>query len=165
MLGGTSDERLAPAYYRAMGECCPYAAAKSIGLTIKPHGGLNATGPQCRRLIESVNQPNFRLWYDPGNIFYYSDGKVDPVEDAATVDGLVVGISAKDFRPPKDVMVTPGEGRVDFPKVLTRLRQGGFRSGPVLIETLASGDLGQVIGAARQARGYLARLLEGLSSD
>lgn len=165
MLGGTTDERLAPAYYRAIGECCPYAAAQGIGITIKPHGGLNATGPQCRKLIESVNQPNFRLWYDPGNIFYYSDGKVDPVEDAATVDGLVVGVSAKDFRPPKDVMVTPGEGRVDFPKVLRRLGRGGFRSGPVLVETLASGDLRQVIGAARQARAYLAGVLGILAAD
>jgi hypothetical protein len=27
MLGGTSDERLATAYYRTIGECCPHAAA------------------------------------------------------------------------------------------------------------------------------------------
>ena len=160
MLGGTTDERLAAAYYLAIAECCPYAAAKGIGLTIKPHGGLNATGPQCRQIIASVKQPNFRLWYDPGNIFYYSDGKVDPVEDAATVDGLVVGISAKDFLPPKEVMVTPGNGRVDFPKVLTRLRAGGFRTGPVLIETLAQGDLKHVIAEARKARAYLTGLLE-----
>ena len=76
------------------------------------------------------------------------------------MDGLVVGISAKDFRPPKDVMVTPGYGRVDFPQVLGRLRQGGFRAGPVLVETLAQGDLGQVIAEARKARTYLAGLLE-----
>lgn len=160
MLGGTTDERLATVYYQTIGECCPYAAVKGIGLTIKPHGGLNATGPQCRKIIASVGQPNFRLWYDPGNIFYYSDGKLDPVEDAATVDGLVVGISAKDFLPPKDVMVTPGTGRADFPRVLARLRQGGFRNGPVLIETLAQGDLKHVVAEARKARAYLAGLLE-----
>lgn len=160
MLGGTSDERIAAAYYRVIAECCPYAAGKGIGLTIKPHGGLNATGPQCRKLIESVNAPNFRLWYDPGNIFYYSDGMLDPVEDAPSVDGIVVGVSAKDFRPPKDVMVTPGQGRVDFAKVLTRLRQGGFRAGPVLVETLAAGDLKQVIAEARKARAFLEGLLE-----
>jgi sugar phosphate isomerase/epimerase len=160
MLGGTSDERIAAAYYRVIAECCSYAASQGIGLTIKPHGGLNATGPQCRKLIESVKAPNFRLWYDPGNIFYYSDGKLDPVEDSATVDGLVVGVSAKDFRPPKDVMVTPGDGRVDFARVLGRLRQGGFRSGPVLVETLASGDLKPVIAEARRARAFLEGLLE-----
>lgn len=159
MLGGTSDAQLADPYYQVIAECSPYAAAKGIGLTIKPHGGLNATGPQCRQRIESVAQPNFRLWYDPGNILYYSDGKVDPVEDAAAVDGLVVGMSAKDFLPPKDVMVTPGKGHVDFPKVLARLRQGGFRHGPVLIETLAQGDLQHVMAEAAKARAYLTRLL------
>jgi hypothetical protein len=34
-----------------------------------------------------------------------------------------------------------------------------------LIETLASGDLRQVIGAARQARAYLAGVLEILAAD
>ncbi len=162
MLGGTGDERLFAAYYKAIAESCPYAAEKGVGLTIKPHGGLNATGPQCRKIIESVGQPNFRLWYDPGNIYYYSDGKEDPATDANTVDGLVVGISAKDFLPPKDVMVTPGNGRVDFAKVLARLRQGGFRSGPVLVETLGPGDLKQVIAEARKARAFFEELLAQL---
>ena len=57
-------------------------------MSVKPHGGQNATGPQCRKLIEQVGHKNFRLWYDPGNIFYYSDGNLDPVDDSATVDGL-----------------------------------------------------------------------------
>jgi sugar phosphate isomerase/epimerase len=160
MLGGTTDERLAPAYYRAIGECCPYAATKSIGLTIKPHGGLNATGPQCRKLIESVNQPNFRLWYDPGNILYYSNGALSPVEDAAQVGGLVVGMSVKDFRPPKEVMVTPGTGVVDFPKVLARLQRGGFRHGPLVIECLAAGDRAAVTTEAKKARAFLEQLVQ-----
>ena len=53
-------------------------------ITVKPHGGLNATGPQCRKLIEQVGHRNFTLMYDPGNIFYYSDGELNPVEDAKT---------------------------------------------------------------------------------
>jgi sugar phosphate isomerase/epimerase len=158
MLGGTGDERLFKPYYQAIAECCPYAATHGIGLTIKPHGGLNATGPQCRRIIESVGHASFRLWYDPGNILYYSDGQLDPVEDAATVNGLVVGMSIKDFLPPKEVMVAPGQGKVDFPRVLARLKQGGFTSGPLLIETLAPGDLRQVTDQARAARQFLAKL-------
>jgi sugar phosphate isomerase/epimerase len=86
------------------------AAAHGVGLSLKPHGGQNATGPQCRQAIERVGHPNFRLWYDPGNIFYYSQGNRDPVDDSATVDGLVVGMSVKDFRPPKDVTLTLGTG-------------------------------------------------------
>lgn len=159
LLGGVGEVQLQEPYYRAIREVCDFAASKRVRLTIKPHGGQIATGPQCRQAIERVGHPNFRLWYDPGNIYYYSDGERDPVADAATVDGLVVGMSAKDFLPPKEVLVTPGTGRVDFPRVMSRLREGGFRQGPVLVETLAKGSLAQVIAEARKARVFLADLL------
>jgi len=98
LMGGIGNEKLYETYYKAIAECCDYAAEKGVGISIKPHGGLNATGPQCRKTIEMVGHKNFRIWYDPGNIFYYSDGKLDPVDDAATVDGLVVGMCIKDYK-------------------------------------------------------------------
>ena len=159
LLGGVSDARLYSAYFKVISECAPYAAANGIGLSIKPHGGQNATGPQCRRAIERVGNKNFGLWYDPGNIFYYSEGELDPVDDAATVDGLVVGMSVKDYKHPKDVMVTPGTGQVDFKRVLARLKQGGFQSGPLLVECLAQGDLATVTVEARKAREFLEDLI------
>jgi sugar phosphate isomerase/epimerase len=158
LLGGTGKAELVAPYYQAVKECCAYASAQGVGLTVKPHGGTNATGPECRKLIASVGHPAFRLWYDPGNIFYYSDGKRDPVDDAATVDGLVVGMSVKDFLPPKEVNVTPGSGKVDFPKVLARLRQGGFTGGPLIVECLARGEPAFVNAEARRARIFLESL-------
>ncbi|MCL4177059.1 MAG: sugar phosphate isomerase/epimerase [Verrucomicrobia bacterium] len=158
MLGGTGDAALFDAYYKVVAECCDYAREKNVGLSIKPHGGTNATGPQCRRIIEQVGHPNFRLWYDPGNIFYYSDGALDPVDDATTVNGLVAGMSVKDFLPPKEVLVTPGTGKVDFPKVLAALRQGGFTHGPMLVECLARGDATTVTLQARKTLRYLQAL-------
>jgi sugar phosphate isomerase/epimerase len=158
MLSGTTDEKLYQVYYQIVAECCDYAAAKDIGLSIKPHGGQNATGPQCRKAIELVGKKNFRLWYDPGNVFYYSDGKLDPVADAATVDGLVVGMSVKDFLPPKEVLVNIGAGKVDFPTVLARLKKGGFTDGPLIVECLARGPLESVKAEATKARLFLERL-------
>ncbi len=158
LLGGTGNEKLQDAYYKAVAEGCDYAADKGIGLSVKPHGGTNATGPQCRKVLEKVGHRNFRLWYDPGNIFYYSDGNLDPVDDAATVDGLVVGMSVKDFKPPKSVDVTPGTGKVDFRAVLARLKKGGFARGPLVVETLARGDLAQTLAEARKARRFLEEL-------
>lgn len=159
MMGGTGDPKIYDAYYKAIAECCDYAAEKKLGISVKPHGGLNATGPQCRKTIEQVNKRNFRLWYDPGNIFYYSDGKLDPVDDAATVDGLVVGMSVKDYLPPKNVDVTPGTGKVDFPKVMARLAKGGFTHGPLVVETLARGDLPATLKEAKKARAFLEELM------
>ncbi|HNT86381.1 MAG TPA: sugar phosphate isomerase/epimerase [Candidatus Hydrogenedentes bacterium] len=163
MLGGVGDPAIQGPYYEAVAACCDYAAEKGVGISVKPHGGLNATGPQCRAIIEGVGCKNFRLWYDPGNIFYYSDGQLDPVDDAATVDGLVVGMSVKDFRLPKDVMVTPGTGQVDFVKVLSRLRQGGFSTGALLVECLAPGELPHLLEEARKARVFLEEIVARLT--
>lgn len=158
MLGGTSDEKLYQLYYKTIAECCDYAAAKGVGLSIKPHGGQNATGTQCRKAIERVGKKNFGLWYDAGNVLYYSDGKLDPVADAATVDGLVVGMSIKDFRPPKEVLVNIGAGKVDFPAVFARLKQGGFTHGPLIVECLEHGTLDSVKAEAIKARLFLEHL-------
>ena len=159
LLGGTTNAKLVRPYYQVVTECCDYAAAKGVGLSVKPHGGQNATGAQCRKLIEQVGHKNFRIWYDPGNIFFYSEGKLDPVEDAPSVDGLVVGMSVKDFLPPKEVMVTPGTGRVNFREVLARLEKGGFVSGPLIIECLTrSSDRAVITAEARKALRFLETL-------
>ncbi|NUM52280.1 MAG: sugar phosphate isomerase/epimerase [Candidatus Hydrogenedentes bacterium] len=159
MMGGVGTPELGEVYYKAIGESCAYAAEKGIGISVKPHGGTNATGPQCRALIEKVNQKNFRLWYDPGNIFFYSDGKLNPVDDAATVDGLVVGMSVKDYREPKTVDVTPGTGMVDFPKVLARLKRGGFTSGPLIVECLKPGTQAELLEEAKKAFAFVTNLI------
>jgi sugar phosphate isomerase/epimerase len=158
VMGGTGNEKLYKTYYKAIAECCNYAAEKGIGISVKPHGGLNATGPQCRKTVEMVGHRNFRIWYDPGNILYYSNGELDPVADAATVDGLVVGMCIKDYRHPKDVLVTPGTGKVNFPAVLARLKKGGFTRGPLVVECLERGDLKQTLAEAKKARRFLEEL-------
>lgn len=162
LLGGVDEVVLQAPYYAAVWEVCDFAAARLVRLTIKPHGGQIATGPQCRAAIASVDQPNFRLWYDPGNVFYYSDGALDPVTDAATVDRLVAGMSIKDFLPPKNVDVTPGIGRVDFSAVLSRLRKGGFNSGPLVVECVTRPDpqdVKAITAEARKAREFVERLV------
>ena len=158
MMGGVGDKKLHDRYYKAVAECCDYAAGKGVGISVKPHGGLNATGSQCRKIVQTVGHKNFRIWYDPGNILYYSDGKLSPVADAAAVDGLVVGVCIKDYRHPRNVAVTPGTGQVDFAKVLARLQKGGFTSGPLVVETLARGDLDATLAEAKKARRFLEEL-------
>lgn len=165
LLGGTGEAALYDAYFKAITDCCAYAQESKVGLTIKPHGGLNATGEQCRAAIEKVGHRNFRLWYDPGNIFYYSDGARDPLEDVMGVDGLVAGMSVKDFKPPKEVMVTPGTGKVDFQALFARLRLGGFTRGQLVVECTERGDYAKVTAEARKARLFVESLARLRSFD
>lgn len=163
LTAGTHREKFYKAYYKAIAECCDYAAEKGIFITVKPHGGLNATGPQCRKAVELVGHKNFAVWYDPGNVMYDSNGQLDPAKDAASVDGLVMGMCIKDFKLPKDVMITPGTGLVDFPAVLARLRKGGFTKGALVIETLERGELPQLLEEAKKARKFVEDLIPAIS--
>jgi sugar phosphate isomerase/epimerase len=162
LMGGVGNEELVDPYYRAIAETCDYAAEKGVGVSLKPHGGPNTTGPQCREIIERVGHRNFRLWYDTGNIYYYTDGDLDPVEDSKSVDGLVVGMSVKDYEHPRIVDLTPGTGRVDFRGVMSNLVRGGFEGGPLLVETLKPGSLPELLREATQARRFLEELLATL---
>jgi len=172
LMGGIGDAKLFDLYYKAIAECCPYAAEKNVPITVKPHGGTNATGQQCRKCIEMVGHENFSLWYDPGNIYYYSDGELDPVDDAARVDGLVrVGMCIKDFtmsveegKVKKDVWVTPGTGKVDFPAVLANLKKGGFTAGDLVIECVNRSDpkdLPALLAEAKKAKAFVEELIGG----
>jgi sugar phosphate isomerase/epimerase len=176
LLGGTGDEKTFDAYYKAVAECCDYAAIKNVGMTIKPHGGLNATSAQVRKIIQTVAKKNLTVCYDAGNIAFYSNGAMDPVKDAADVDGLVSCWTIKDFSPTKrtppakgarpskytgDVALTPGTGTVNFKAVFARLRQGGFRSGALIVECLAPGEPAQLLAEAKKARKFLEDLVAG----
>jgi len=140
-------------------ECCDYAAEKQVALVLKPHGGMCGTGPLCRKAIKRIAHKNFTLMYDPGNIYYYSNGEIDPVQDVAAVNGLVTSMSVKDYKHPKEVAITPGTGQVDFPALMARLRKGGFTHGPMLVEIFAPGDLAHTLQEAKEARSFVERIV------
>jgi sugar phosphate isomerase/epimerase len=175
LMGGLAETRGAEyeTWLGAVSECCDYAEANHVQMTIKPHGGVGATGPQLRKIVERVNHKNFSLLYDAGNILFYSDGRVDPVADAATVKGLVTGWCIKDYAPPSGprnassdkrkgtVDFTPGAGQVDFRAVFAELKKGGFTKGPLMIETLSGNDLPRLLTEAKQARQFVEALIRG----
>ncbi len=167
LMGGIGNEKLYDTYYKAVAETADYGAEKGVVIAVKPHGGLNATGPQCRKTVEFVGNKNFRVWYDPGNVYFYSYGKTNPVEDAATVADLVVGMCVKDFTMSKEgdkvhraVAITPGTGMVDFKGVMAALKRGGFTGGPLVVECLAPGDdLKAILAEATKAREFVEQLV------
>ncbi|NLB92056.1 MAG: sugar phosphate isomerase/epimerase [Bacteroidales bacterium] len=139
-------------FYKAISECCDYAAEKGVLITLKPHGQVGAF---CLEQVKKVNHKNFKLWYDPGNVFHASFGETDPLDDAVGLGGYVVGMAVKDFRLPRDVNVTPGTGMVDFPKLLALLGQEGFTSGALVVELVSQGDLAHLTAEAIKARKFL----------
>jgi sugar phosphate isomerase/epimerase len=162
MLGGIGDKNSFNPYYNTVRNCCDYAQSKNIHLTLKPHGGTNATGNDLRKIINYVNHENFKVWYDPANIFYYSDGQINPIDDIVSCKGLIVGMSIKDYTHPKNVNVTPGNGLVGYPKLFKTMIELGFSSGPLIVECLAKGDYESVVNEAKKTREFLNNLIANL---
>jgi len=93
------------------------------------------------RAIQDVGLDNQGLNFDCGNLILY--GKANPVDALDVIGRYVQGMHAKDgLYPtnPRDLgqEVPIGQGKVDFPRLLRRLRDLGYR-GAVTIEREVSG--------------------------
>jgi sugar phosphate isomerase/epimerase len=143
-------------FYKVMAEAAAYAKPRRIQIVFKPHGGVTAASEEIERCIERVNHPNFRLWYDAGNIIHYTDK--DPVTEAERVARYTTGFCAKDCAMRRgEVMLQFGEGRVDFLGVFQKLKAAGFK-GPVMIECCGGQTPAEVTEKARANRLFLERL-------
>jgi sugar phosphate isomerase/epimerase len=147
-------------YYRAMSDAADYAEARSLKLVLKPHGGGSGASEEIMRCLKEVNRPNFKIWYDAGNIIYYT-GK-DPVEELKPIAQYVTGFCAKDCAAPKsDVMIQFGTGKVDFAAVYRELKKAGF-NGPTFIECAGGKSFHEVTDDARFNRRYLEKIFKSL---
>lgn len=140
-------------YYQMMADAADYAQSAGIKLVMKPHGGSSGTADEIELTLRKVNRPNFKIWYDAGNIVYY-DGK-DPVEELKPIVQYVTGFCAKDCAEKHGkVMIAFGTGRADFPGVFKVLKAGGF-NGPIFVECAAGTTYEEVTAGARANREFL----------
>jgi sugar phosphate isomerase/epimerase len=148
-------------YYRLMADAAAYSQERGLKLVLKPHGGASSAAEEIRRCLEKVKHPNFKIWYDAGNIIHYT-GK-DPVEQLKPIAQHVTGFCAKDCgRQGGDVMIQFGAGKVDFKAVFSELKSAGF-NGPVMVECCALSDNPQEVTAnARANREFLEKLIASL---
>jgi sugar phosphate isomerase/epimerase len=148
-------------YFQAMARTAAYAAEKKVELVMKPHGGSSGASDEIKLAIQKVGHANFRIWYDAGNIIYYT-GK-DPLEELKPIVQHVTGFCAKDCGEPKgDVMIQFGAGKVDFAAVLGLLKSAGF-GGPIMVECCAVAETAEATGQnARANRQFLEKVLAGL---
>ena len=125
-------------YFKVMSDAAAYAGDKGIKLAMKPHGGISGASDEILNVIKNVNHPNFSIWYDAGNIIYYT-GK-DPVAEIDPIAKYVTGFCAKDCAAPNgDVMIQFGTGKVDFSALFKKLKSAGF-DGPVMVECCKVGQ-------------------------
>ncbi len=145
-------------YYKVTSDAAAYAQERRIKLVMKPHGGGSGASDEIVAAMKAVQHPNFKIWYDAGNIMYYT-GK-DPVEELKPIARHVTGFCAKDCVALKsDVMVQFGTGKVDFAAVFGTLKAAGF-AGPVMVECCKVGATAvETKGNARANRLFLEKVL------
>jgi L-ribulose-5-phosphate 3-epimerase len=112
------------------------------------------------RTIEDLGLPNLGVNLDPANLILY--GKGNPVDALDVLGRYVRGVHAKDGRYPTHgrqlgVETPLGEGQVDFPRLIGRLKELGY-DGPLTIEREISGpqQIADILQARRRLEGWLA---------
>jgi len=145
-------------YYKVMGDAAAYAQERSIKLVMKPHGGSGGAADEIVAAMKAVQHPNFKIWYDAGNIIYYT-GK-DSVEELKPIAQHVTGFCAKDCAAIKsEVMIQFGTGKVDFAAVFGTLKAAGF-DGPIMVECCKIGGTAEeTMANARGNRIFLENVL------
>jgi Sugar phosphate isomerases/epimerases len=158
---GVGKEEYYENYYKLMHDAAAYSQERGLKLVLKPHGGSSGDAEEITRCIEKVSHPNFKVWFDAGNIIYYT-GK-DPLEQLKPVVQYVTGFCAKDCDKQKgSVWLEFGTGKVDFPAVFGELKKAGF-NGPVMVECCALGDTADIVTEnMRNNREYLEKVFASL---
>ncbi len=145
-------------FYKLMSDAAAYSKEQGLKLEMKPHGGASGSSDEIVAAIKKVNHPNFKIWYDAGNIIYYT-GK-DPIEELKPIVKYVTGFCAKDCAQPKsEVMIQFGTGKVDFKGVFAALKAGGFK-GPIMVECCTIGATpAETTANAKANREFLEKVL------
>lgn len=163
-LGAGQEDHLEP-YVALMQRVAPYADQAGIQITVKPHGGVTRTTDDLIAVCQRVDHPAFGVCYDPGNIIYYTQGDERPemaIDRVAPMvrTGIIKDCIVSDGKP--DVMITPGEGWVDFAAVLGGLVNGGFR-GPLYVECVGGTTVDEIDRNLLETRDFIRTILDGLS--
>jgi len=156
-FGEAKKEREAQ-YYKVLADAAAFGQEHGVKIVMKPHGGSSGASDQILHAIATVGHPNFSIWYDAGNIIYYT-GK-DPVAELEPIAQHVTGLCAKDCDKQRgEVMIQFGAGKVDFAGVFRVLKKAGF-SGPIMVECCKIGaTAAETTANARANRLFLEKAL------
>jgi sugar phosphate isomerase/epimerase len=101
--------------------------ARELGLTValENHGDLLDSGRQILDFVRAVGDPAVRVNYDTGNAWYYSKGRIDPVEELRLLAPVVGHVHVKTPRVEAGLLrwSALGEGELDVTAVGRVLRE------------------------------------------
>jgi sugar phosphate isomerase/epimerase len=148
-------------FYRLMANAAAQGEKRGLHIVLKPHGGGSGASEEILRCLEKVAHVNFKIWYDAGNIIYYT-GK-DALSELEPIARHVTGFCAKDCPEPKgEVMSQFGTGKVDFKAVFMKLKSVAF-NGPIMVEGVKVGATADETTAnARANREFLEKALSSI---
>jgi sugar phosphate isomerase/epimerase len=163
---GAGDAGCRQKYVELMHRAAPYAQHRGIRISLKPHGGMTLRVEDLLRVHCEVGHPAFGICFDPGNIIYYTKGAERPEDLVDQVAPLVTTAIIKDCTlrdGEPDVLITPGQGLVDFEAVIGGLRAGGF-DGPLYVECVGGNQVDEIAENLRATRSFVASIIAATCS-
>ena len=155
-------------WVRNLKQLGPVARQNNVLLTIKQHGGNTATGKDCARIVQQVNDPGVKMTYDAGNVLDYENN--DPIADIQTCWQEIRAFCIKDHRnTPRDQDCAPGLGEIDHYKLFMPVMNTGLTM-PLAFENIFEplvprpADAAGVDLLARRSREFIETVLRGLAA-
>ena len=68
-------------FYKNAKEIIDLAEELDIVVCLETHGDMVESGASGQKLLEKIKSPRIRIGYDPANVYFYSRGIIDPIED------------------------------------------------------------------------------------
>ena len=161
-IGGHWSEQEDEAAFLANIERLADAAAEAgVVVALEIHGEIMASGAKSRPLLERIGREEIKVNYDTANCEFY--GGVAAVDDLPAILPYVAHVHLKDKVGGPRVwnFPAPGDGHVDFRRVLELLTSAGY-AGPYSVEVEFTGEpwplVGEVTRSMRRAHEHLAGL-------
>ena len=96
----------------------------NIKVGLESHGDIVSTARRSTNFVKSFAHPLVSMNYDPGNVYYWSRGCVDPSEDILYAADFLEYIHLKDIKEEGGVVsfCPLGEGDCNIPKIVKMLK-------------------------------------------
>lgn len=138
-----------------MAKAVAIAQAHGLYMGIEPElANVVADAACARRLLDEMQSDRLTIILDPANLFETAETPREIIARAVDLLADRIGMAHAKDRHPDGSFATAGQGVIDFPDFLARLKAVGF-SGPVIAHGLPEGD------APRVAR-FLSDIMAGL---